>query len=74
MARANQSVAPPGPLVRVTVTEDPAGMLVALTARVGVLLMVKVSEFEVPPPGAGLTTRTCAVPEDAMSLTGIVRW
>jgi hypothetical protein len=33
--------------------------------------MVKATEFEVPPPGAGLKTVTEAVPVAAMSLAGI---
>jgi hypothetical protein len=33
--------------------------------------VVKVKEFEVPPPGAGLKTVTVAVPAEAMSLAGI---
>ncbi len=40
------------------------------------LLMVKGSALEVPPPGAGLKTVTCAVPAAAISLAGIaaVNW
>ena len=33
--------------------------------------MVKVTEFEVPPPGAALNTVTFAVPATAMSVAGI---
>jgi hypothetical protein len=33
--------------------------------------MVKVKEFEVPPPGGGLKTVTVAVPAAAMSLAEI---
>jgi hypothetical protein len=33
--------------------------------------MVKVNEFELPPPGAGLKTVTAAVPAPAMSLAEI---
>ena len=35
-------------------------------------LIVKLTELEVPPPGAGLTTVTFAVPAAAMSVAGIV--
>lgn len=49
----------------------------AVTVCCGVVLateksvMVKLSEFDVPPPGAGFTTVTAAVPEAAMSPAGI---
>jgi hypothetical protein len=33
--------------------------------------MVKVTEFELPPPAAGLKTVTVAVPAEAMSLAEI---
>lgn len=36
------------------------------------LLMVKMTAFEVPPPGVGLNTVTCAVPAAVTSLDGIV--
>ncbi len=35
------------------------------------LLIVKVTVFDVPPPGDGLITVTAAVPADAISLTVI---
>jgi hypothetical protein len=35
------------------------------------VVMVKVNEFELPPPGAGLKTVIEAVPAFAMSLAGI---
>jgi hypothetical protein len=35
-------------------------------------LIVKVSPFEVPPPGVGFTTVTVAFPALAMSLAGTV--
>ena len=34
--------------------------------------IVKVNEFEVPPPGVGLNTLTEAVPIEAISVAGIV--
>src|SRR5437867_1269824 len=36
------------------------------------LVMLKVCGFDVPPPGAGLPTVTCAVPPVAMSVAGMV--
>ena len=41
-----------------------------------VVLIVKASAFEVPPPGAGFTTVTCAVPAVAMSaaVMAAVNW
>lgn len=60
------------PIVR-TRSSPPAGALfgeIEATEGVGfapLLLMVKGTAFEVPPPGAGLNTVTCAVPALAMS-------
>ena len=59
----------------------PAGALVGasdVSAGTGfaAALMVNATTFEVPPPGAGLTTVTCALPGVTMSLAGIaaVTW
>ena len=56
----------------VTIPDWPAGNVcvvgVAITEK---SVIVTVSEFDVPPPGAGLTTVTAAVPEMAMSLAVI---
>ena len=59
----------------------PAGVLVGasdVSAGTGfaAALMVNVNPFEVPPPGAGVTTVTCALPAVTMSLAGIaaVTW
>lgn len=38
------------------------------------LVIVRVRTFEVPPPGAALTTVTDAEPTAAMSVAGIVAW
>src|SRR2546426_6536604 len=78
------SHAPPGPATKsvpVTVSVNPAS---PATAAVGFspvvvgtgLVMLKVCGFDVPPPGAGLTTVTCAVPPVAMSVAGMaaVSW
>ena len=54
----------------------PVGVLVgASEVRVGTgfaaALMVNARAFEVPPPGAGFTTVTCALPWVPMSVAGI---
>ena len=62
--------------VPVTVSVNPAS---PATAAVGFspvvvgtgLVMLKVCGFDVPPPGAGLPTVTCAVPAVAMSAAGM---
>src|SRR5580765_4714322 len=71
-ANAIQSVAPPRPLVSVTVTAVPPVTLVAFTVRVGAGFTIVNARFpDVPPPGAGVTTDTCAVPAAATSDAGI---
>ena len=55
----------------VTVTGAPVATFVALTASVGVPPMVNGNAVEVPPPGAGEKTVTCAVPLTARSVAGI---
>src|SRR6267378_2888480 len=42
-----------------------------VTVVVALAEIVKVCAFDVPPPGAGLNTVTCAVPGLAMSVSGI---
>src|SRR3970040_1735616 len=59
-----------------TVRVKPASPAVALEGNKEVklgpgLLMVRTGAFEVPPPGAGLNTVTCAVPAVARSLAGM---
>ena len=70
-ANAIQSVAPPSPPASVTVTLEPGAAVVALTDSVGAVAMVNVNAAEVPPPGAGVKTDTCAVPTAAMSAAAI---
>jgi hypothetical protein len=71
-ANASQSFAPPSPFVSVVVTLAPGATLAALTVRLGGGLIVKVCGADVPPPGAGVKTVTCAVPTEARSVAGIV--
>ena len=70
-ANASQSVAPPGPPVNVTVTEPPRATVVMLTVSGGGVT-VNVTAFDVPPPGAGVTTVTCEVPATARSAAVIL--
>src|SRR5712691_2003383 len=70
-ARASQSVDPPKPFVSVTVAWAPAATLVALTVSEGEPPTVNGTAAEVPPPGAGEKTVTCAVPLTARSVAGI---
>ena len=66
-ASASQSRLPPKPLASVTVTVAPVTAVVMFGVNVGGELTVNVSGAEVPPPGAGVKTVTCAVPRAAMS-------
>ena len=52
------------------VASDPAADAVPV-AGPGVAKILNAIAFEVPPPGAGLTPVTCAVPEDAISAAEI---
>ena len=70
-ASAIQSVDPPKPSTSVTVTGSPGATTGALTVSVGGGSIVNVSADEVPPPGAGVVTRTCAVPVAATSVPGM---
>src|SRR6266403_2011309 len=71
-ASESQSVAPPIPPASVTVTPVPPATLVALGESEGGTPIVIVSEPDVPPPGDGVRTATCAVPSDRMSAAPIV--
>src|SRR2546426_245011 len=53
------------------VTEPPGAALVALTVSVGGGSIVNDKALDVPPPGAGVCTITCAVPLAARSLAVI---
>ncbi len=61
----------PGPLLNVACTGPATGTIVALTASDGPMT-VSVAPFDVPPPGAGVTTVIVGVPPLAMSLARIV--
>ena len=56
----------------VAVTEAPACAVVVFTASVGLVTIVNGSAADVPPPGGGVKTVTCALPTAATSLAGIV--
>jgi hypothetical protein len=71
-ANAIQSVAPPNPPVSVTVTFCPVAAEVVLTDSVGGAAIVSASDADVPPPGGGVVTDTCALPTAATSADGIV--
>src|SRR5687768_12552903 len=61
-ASASQSCEPPRPLASVVVTESPVMAVAVLTVNVGGGSMVTVRDADVPPPGAGFVTATCAWP------------
>src|ERR1700682_3916178 len=71
-AIASQSVDPPAPPVSVTVRAVPAGTLVGLGESEGGTSIVTGNEPDVPPPGDGVSTATCATPADRMSAAAIV--
>ena len=63
------------PLAAMVVAELPAGTVFGLTevsdgAGLAVVWIVNVAPPDVPPPGAGVTTVTVAVPADAKSVAG----
>src|SRR5580698_6816985 len=66
----------PEPYTSIVNAALPALMLDGFSdVRLGTgLLMLNVFALEVPPPGAGLSTVTLAVPAAAMSLAGTVAW
>ena len=64
---ASQSPEPPSPFVSVTVSVAPPDTLAALIVRTGGGEMVNATGDEVPPPGNGENTVTCAVPTVARS-------
>src|SRR5262249_22948692 len=64
---ASQSYGPPKPPVNVTVSEPPFATVNVLTVSVGPDVTVNVTAFDVPPPGAGVTTVTCGLPATARS-------
>jgi hypothetical protein len=66
-ASASQSVPPPKPFFSVTVTELPPVTFVELTSNDGGELMANGNADDVPPPGWGVVTVTCAVPTAAIS-------
>ena len=66
-ASASQSLAPPRPFDNVAVTVPPVETFVALTVIVAGGAIVKGTGPDVPPPGAGVDTLTCAVPAAARS-------
>ena len=72
-ANASQSHGPPKPSVSVTVTLAPGATVVALTVSVGGGAIVKARAADVPPPGVGENTVTCAVPVAAISAAVIRR-
>jgi len=55
----------------VTVTLAPGAAVVVFTDSVGAGMIVNVSDPEVPPPGGGVVTETCAVPTAATSASPI---
>ena len=71
-ANASQSVVPPRPPVSVTMTVPPGATVVELTDRIGAATIENCRGVEIPPPGAGANTVTCATPSDATSAAGIV--
>lgn len=71
-ANPSQSDAPPRPPVSVTVTLVPGAACVVLTVKTGAATIVNVSDPDVPPPGGGVVTDTCAVPTAATSAAPIV--
>src|SRR5439155_12344374 len=71
-ANAIQSNAPPRPLVSVTVTAVPPTTVVAFTVRLGAGFAIANGKFpDVPPPGPGVNTDTCATPAATTSDAGI---
>src|SRR5262249_28602859 len=66
-ANAIQSDWPPSPPVSVTVTGVPVPAVVVLTESVGAVTIWNVSDPDVPPPGGGVVTDTCAEPTAATS-------
>jgi hypothetical protein len=66
-ARASQSLAPPRPFDNVAVTVPPVATLIELTVMVAGGATVKANAPDVPPPGDGVDTLTCAVPAVATS-------
>src|SRR5437867_68685 len=71
-AKAIQSSDPPKPLAKVTVTGLAPTTVVTFGVSVGGGSIVNVSSEDVPPPGAGVTTFTWAVPVAARSDAEIV--
>jgi hypothetical protein len=70
-ANASQSAPPPSPPVNVTVTWPPGTTVVVFTISTGATVTENVSGFEVPPPGDGENTETCALPTAARSAAEI---
>src|SRR5260221_12086776 len=70
-ANPSQSNCPPGPFVSVTVTLEPGAAVVVLTVSTGGGAIVNGSAADVPPPGAGVKTVTCAVAGAATSAAPI---
>ena len=70
-ASASQSPNAPELPTNVIVTDAPAATLVVLTVNLGGGSIVNGSADELPPPGVGVCTVTCAVPADARSLAAI---
>ncbi len=70
-ANASQSLTPPRPPLSVTVSEPPGETELALMVKVGAWLTVKFTGADVPPPGPGVNTVTCAVPTAATSAAEI---
>ena len=64
-------VAPPKPSVSVTVTALPGATADALTVSVAEGSIVNSRALDVPPPGPGVCTLTCAVPAADRSLAAI---
>src|SRR3954454_19676643 len=58
--RVSQSLAPPKPLASVIVTALDGATDVALTVSTAGGSIVTLTDAEVPPPGAGVATKTCA--------------
>src|SRR5882672_1860408 len=71
-AKPNQSPAPPGPLVSVTVTLPPPLTLVAFTASEAAVPITNGRLADVPPPCVKTVTGT--VPAVARSLASIAAW
>jgi len=70
-ASASQSPSAPELPVSVAVTELPTFTVVALTVNRAGGSIVKDTALDVPPPGVGDCTVTCAAPLDARSLAAI---